>query len=133
MTTGQSQDNLESPEFDTNSLFSATSRHPSLEQDDDFSAVFDAFINENIEPTPDTPRIERELPTYENDVEDSENDDLGLNSEVTNSYDKQDDGEFGDDEQVDIASDSYKWKIDHTEGEYRFAGTRSSSRAKVRK
>lgn len=36
------------------------------------------------------------------------------------------DGGFGDEEQIYIASDSHRWKIDHTKGEHRLAGMRSS-------
>jgi hypothetical protein len=29
---------------------------------------------------------------------------------------------FGDDEQVDVASESYSWKIDHSKGEHKLKG-----------
>ena len=31
-------------------------------------------------------------------------------------------GSFGDDEQVDVACESYSWKIDHSKGEHKLKG-----------
>lgn len=54
---------------------------------------------------------------------DSDNDD-GLYDRRTSTVDEQDleNVSFGDDEQVDVASKSYSWKIDHSKGEHKLKG-----------
>ena len=36
--------------------------------------------------------------------------------------DEVDDGSFGDNEQVNVAADSYTWKIDHSKGHHKLRG-----------
>jgi len=67
---------------------------------------------------------ERGLGTYEdncNSIEDSDDDNVSL-SHQANDEQGLEDGGFGDEEQVHIASESRNWKIDHAKGEYRLAG-----------
>ena len=62
----------------------------------------------------------------ESDNEDGED---GLfNTEAVAEPAIDDDGSFGDEERVDIADDSYSWKIDHTKGEHKLRGIPISSR-----
>lgn len=64
-----------------------------------------------------------------NEVSDSDfsrdsDDDDGLYYRRTSIDDERDleNVSFGDDEQVDVASESYSWKIDHSKGEHKLKG-----------
>jgi len=66
---------------------------------------------------------------FENGMEDSEDDDFASSGGVIDLHDEQEleEGGFGDEEEVHVASDSHKWKIDHTKGEHKLAGVPSPS------
>jgi hypothetical protein len=107
------------------------SQYPPLEVDDDlFTLLNTDFANEYLQPvTPHISHTEGESGTHETGVEDSDDDDLAFSIEVIDLDNEQEleDRGFGNEEQVHIASDSHKWKIDHSKGEHRLAGMRSSS------
>jgi hypothetical protein len=85
--------------------------------------IFSIELNDN---SLDDVSLDRELGIDEvsdSDFDrDSDNDD-GLH--YRRSIDDERDLEnvsFGDDEQVDVASESYSWKIDHSKGEHKLKG-----------
>ena len=57
----------------------------------------------------------------------SDNEDGLFNSEAVTEPGIDDDGSFDSEERVDIADDSYSWKIDHTKGEHKLRGIRTQS------
>lgn len=107
--------------------------NPPIEDDESLFAFFNyEFPNEGLQPvTPHISHAARGSGVHENGAEDSEDDDLGPSSEVIDLDDEQELEErgFGDEEEVHIASDSHKWKIDHSKGEHRLAGMPLSSQA----
>lgn len=56
--------------------------------------------------------------------EDNEDNEDGLYSDKTTTLDEgeEEDSSFGDGEHVNIASDLYRWKIDHSKGNHRLKG-----------
>jgi hypothetical protein len=77
--------------------------------------------------SPDNVSLDRESGI--NEVSDSDfsrdsDDDDGLYYRRTSIDDERDleNVSFGDDEQVDVASESYSWKIDHSKGEHKLKG-----------
>lgn len=59
--------------------------------------------------------------TFPHFLSDDEEDDDGLDADppVRLSPSEEDDGDFGDEEQVDVAVDAYSWKINHANGHHR--------------
>jgi hypothetical protein len=76
-----------------------------------------------LEELPQPQLLLRDTPSLVHDDDDddeNEEDDDGLHAE--NLLSPLDDGSFGDEEEVDVAADSYAWKIDHTKGQHKLRG-----------
>jgi hypothetical protein len=115
-------------------LFNTENPYPPVDIDEGlFTFVNNDLSNEHSQPM--TPHVDhaRRVPggNADDDVEDSDDDDLAFSNEVIDLNDEQELEErgFGDEEEVYIACESHKWKIDHTKGEHRLAGMWSSGQA----
>lgn len=98
------------------------------------SSVPNEELNDPEEPRDPLPSPQEYLLTHEgepdigspsaaspNFLSDDEDDDDGLDADtpVRLSPSEEEDGDFGDEEQVDVAVDAYSWKINHSNGHHR--------------
>jgi hypothetical protein len=79
-------------------------------------------------------RTQRSSGAHEDGTGDSEDDESASGDDAINVDNEQELEQrgFGDEEEVHIASDSHRWKIDLTKGEYRLAGMLLSSQAECK-
>lgn len=115
-------------------LFDAECSPPLLEADDNLFA----FINDELaydSAPPLSGSAQESLVPHEDGTGDSEDDESasGDNAITIDNEQELEQRGFGDDEEVHIASESHRWKIDHTKGEHRLAGMLSPSRAEYNK
>jgi hypothetical protein len=85
-------------------------------------AINDICPNPSITSPPRLTRSERDSESSKHAPSDDEDE---LHADVTLQHLEDDDNEggFGSDEEVVIASDRYSWKIDHARGDHKFKGT----------
>lgn len=76
----------------------------------------------SVWPLPPGRRYDSDSPSSSDDDDDNNDNDNVLGDYAGPEADDWDEGSFGDDEQVAVASDLYSWKIDHARGDHKLQG-----------